>query len=307
MSHASSWGGRDAGNECCHWLVGSVVGLQPFRRILFGNSADLTDEDDALGLGVRDELLEAINEIGAVEGVAADAHASALTEACRCGLMHGLVSQGARSADNANLARGVDVARHDAHFALTRLDDAGAIGADEAALILPHEGVLDLHHVLLRDALGDANNQWDFGLQRLENRSSSRGRGDVDDSGVAVSLLLGLCGVLENRQVQVHRAGLLGVDSTNHLGAVLDCLGGVEGALLAGHSLADDLGVLVHPNRGGGRHALRSGNDAAAGGECAKSFLQRQHRVAASEGRKKLNLNLSVGESHRTYSESCGL
>ena len=42
-------------------------------------------------------------------------------------------------------------------LALIRLDDTGAVGADKARRRLLLERVLDLGHVLLRDALRDAH------------------------------------------------------------------------------------------------------------------------------------------------------
>merc|ERR1719350_1463278 len=75
-------------------------------------------------------------------GVAADADAGRLAEAGDGRLVHGLVSERAGPAHDANLPRRVDVARHDPHLALARLDDARAVGADQATLVLPHEGVL---------------------------------------------------------------------------------------------------------------------------------------------------------------------
>mmetsp|Transcript_70039 Transcript_70039/g.200728 ORF Transcript_70039/g.200728 Transcript_70039/m.200728 type:complete len:230 (-) Transcript_70039:437-1126(-) len=157
VAHASAWRRGDAGDEGDHRLVGLVVGLQPLGSVLLGASANLTDHDDTFCRRVVHEALEAIDEVGAVEGVAADADASRLAKAGLRRLVHRLICESARPAHDADLARHVDVPRHDAHLALPRLDDTGAIRADEAALALAHQGVLDLHHVLLGDALGDAN------------------------------------------------------------------------------------------------------------------------------------------------------
>mmetsp|Transcript_70038 Transcript_70038/g.200722 ORF Transcript_70038/g.200722 Transcript_70038/m.200722 type:complete len:230 (-) Transcript_70038:437-1126(-) len=157
VAHASAWRRGDAGDEGDHRLVGLVVGLQPLGRILLGASANLTYHDDAFCRRVVNEALEAIDEVGAIEGVAANADASGLSEAGLRGLVDRLVGESAGPADDANLSRHVDVAWHDAHLALAGLDDSGAIRADEAALALASEGMLDLHHVLLGDALGDAN------------------------------------------------------------------------------------------------------------------------------------------------------
>ena len=47
-------------------------------------------------LGIGRELLEAVNEVGSVERVATDAHASGLAEANRRGLGNGLIRESAR-------------------------------------------------------------------------------------------------------------------------------------------------------------------------------------------------------------------
>eukprot|EP00446_Apocalathium_sp_SHHI-4_P042040 CAMPEP_0177338724 /NCGR_PEP_ID=MMETSP0368-20130122/25017_1 /TAXON_ID=447022 ORGANISM="Scrippsiella hangoei-like, Strain SHHI-4" /NCGR_SAMPLE_ID=MMETSP0368 /ASSEMBLY_ACC=CAM_ASM_000363 /LENGTH=154 /DNA_ID=CAMNT_0018799753 /DNA_START=123 /DNA_END=583 /DNA_ORIENTATION=+ len=76
-------------------------------------SANLTYHDDAFCRRVVNEALEAIDEVGAIEGVAANADASGLSEAGLRGLVDRLVCESAGPADDANLARHVDVARHD--------------------------------------------------------------------------------------------------------------------------------------------------------------------------------------------------
>lgn len=51
-------------------------------------------------------------------------------------------------------------------------------------------------------------------------------------------------------------AGLAGVDSSYNVGAVVDALLSVVGALATGHSLADDLCVSVDEDLGGGSELL---------------------------------------------------
>lgn len=62
---------------------------------------------------------------------------------------------------------------------LARLDDPGAVRADEAALVLPHQRVLHLHHVLLRDALRDADDQRNLRLQGLDGSRARKKRGST--------------------------------------------------------------------------------------------------------------------------------
>ena len=62
--------------------------------------------------------------------------------------------------------------------------------------------------------------------------------------------LLGLLDSGPHRQVQVRGTGLARAGAADDLGAVLDGLLGVEGALLAREALEEDLGVLVYPDAG---------------------------------------------------------
>ena len=48
---------------------------------LFGLSSDLPNHDDSLRVGVIEEHVETVQEVGAVEGVTTDADAEGLTEA----------------------------------------------------------------------------------------------------------------------------------------------------------------------------------------------------------------------------------
>lgn len=74
---------------------------------------------------------------------------------------------------------------------------------------------------------------------------------------MAAGLLLGLLAVFEDWKSEVSGACFLGVDSSDHLGVVLEGLLGLEGALVAGDPLADDLGVLVDPDvSAGGEEVL---------------------------------------------------
>ena len=57
-----------------------VTDLQVRRRLLFRLSSDLSDHDDSLRLGIIEEHVEAVQEVSAVEGVAADADAEGLAE-----------------------------------------------------------------------------------------------------------------------------------------------------------------------------------------------------------------------------------
>merc|ERR1719452_120811 len=106
-----------------------------FGGTLLDTASDLSGQDYPLGVGVTEEGLEAVDEVSAVEGVAANAHTQRLPQPGLRGLVHGLVGEGAGARHDADAA-GVDVSRHDADLALLRGDDAGAVRADQPALAL---------------------------------------------------------------------------------------------------------------------------------------------------------------------------
>jgi hypothetical protein len=108
-----------------------TLALMNSGGFFFGAAADLADHDDAFGLRVFVEQLQAVDEVEAVDRVAADADAGRLAQAHFGGLLDRFVGQRARARHDADLARLVDVARHDADLALARGDDAGAVRADQ--------------------------------------------------------------------------------------------------------------------------------------------------------------------------------
>ena len=155
----------------------------------------------------------------------------------------------------------VNVARHDADLDLVGRDQARAIRPEEQRLLaarrlaLPHPAP-HLEHVVHRDAFGDADRQVELGLDRLPDRRRGARRRHVDHAGVAIGLGLRVRNSVENRQPEMSRAAFAGRGAADHLGAVSDRLLGMERAVLAGETLADDAGVLVYED---GHGALRLG------------------------------------------------
>eukprot|EP00050_Salpingoeca_kvevrii_P006215 m.288062 g.288062 ORF g.288062 m.288062 type:complete len:325 (+) comp11893_c0_seq1:162-1136(+) len=248
VAHAAAGRRGEASNERDDGLaVGArVVLLEKGSSLLLGRATDLADHDDTVGLGVLKKDAEAVNKIGTVEGITANADAERLAKANAGGLADSLVGEGAGARNDADAARHVNVAGHDANLAGARLDDAGAVGADEARLVLADEGVLDTDHVLLGNALGDADGKGNFSLDGLHNGGTSKLGRDVDDSGIGVGLLHSLLHRGKDGQAEVLGAGLGGGDAADHVGAVLNGLLAVEGALLASKALADDARVLAN-------------------------------------------------------------
>src|SRR5690606_5530020 len=122
VAHALALRRAGAGDEADHRL-GHVFGDE-LGRFFLGAAADLADHDDAFGLGVVLEQLQAVDEVQAVDRVAADADDRRLAQARVGGLLDRFVGQRAGARDDRDLARLVDVAGHDADLALARGDDA---------------------------------------------------------------------------------------------------------------------------------------------------------------------------------------
>ncbi len=59
----------------------AVVLGKKLRRSLFCLSADFSDHDDALGIGVLEEQVQTVHKVCAVEGVASDPYAKGLSQA----------------------------------------------------------------------------------------------------------------------------------------------------------------------------------------------------------------------------------
>ena len=95
MTHAASGRCRASGDEASHWLFAALLGFvdQELCSFFFCAAADFTDHDDRLGRIIGKEQLKAIDEVGAVDGVTANANRSGLAKAFRCGLEHGFISE----------------------------------------------------------------------------------------------------------------------------------------------------------------------------------------------------------------------
>ena len=197
VAHAPAGRRGEAGDEADDGL-GELLRADEVGGLLLRRAADLADHDDGLGFLVASEEGQAVDEVGAGDGVTADADAGRLPEPRSAGLAHRLVGQRARARDDADPAAPVDVARHDADLALVRRDDAGAVGADQAC-DGACERALDPHHVEHRNALGDADHQRDLGGDGLEDRVRREGRRHVDHRGVGAGRIARLRHGVEHR------------------------------------------------------------------------------------------------------------
>src|SRR5690606_29472918 len=85
VAHALAGRGRGAGDEADDRLLHVV--LDVLGTGFLGVAADLADHDDAFGLRVFVEQLQAVDEVQAVDRVAADADAGRLAQAYFGGLL----------------------------------------------------------------------------------------------------------------------------------------------------------------------------------------------------------------------------
>src|SRR5258706_14695223 len=103
-----------------------------FRSL--GISANLTDHDDGVRVRVVIEQLQGVQEVGADDGIAADADAGGLADTQFGQLAHGFISQGARAGNDADVAFQVDAPGHDTDLALARRDNSRTVWSDQTGL-----------------------------------------------------------------------------------------------------------------------------------------------------------------------------
>ena len=249
MAHGAALRRGHTRDEADHRL-GAVLG-DPTGGLDLQVTADLADHDDALGLVVGHEQLNGLERRGADDGVTADADGRALTEAGLGDLVHGLIRQRAALGNDADAAGVEDEAGHDAHLGLARRHDARAVRADQRAAGQRIEVGLDLDHVGHGDALGNADDDLDAGIGRLEDGVGGEGRRNEEDAGVGPRLLHRVLHRVEDRLVEVGLTAFARGHAAHDVGAVLDHLAGVEGAFGAGEALDDDAGIFVDENAHG--------------------------------------------------------
>ncbi len=246
MAHtAARWRGKP-GDKAHRGLLGLGL-LEEIRGVFLRRAPDLTDHDDGLGLGVLQEHIQAVDEVGAVDRIATDADAGGLSQTHRRGLCHRLVGQGPGAGDDTHAPRPVDVAGHDADLALIGGNDAGAVGPYQPGLGAG-EYPLHLHHVRHRNAFRDADHQRDLGIDRLHDGVRGEGRRHIDCRGRGAGLGHRVGHRIEDREPQVLGSSLAGGDPADHLGPIGERLLRMEGALGAGEALTNDLGIFIDEN-----------------------------------------------------------
>ena len=244
VAHAASGRRGGSGDEAGDGLF--AVFTDPLGGFFFGGSADFTDHDEGFGVRVVVEHFHDIEVRGAIDGVAADADAGGLAMAAAGELPHGFVGESARARDDADLAGVVDVTGHDADFAGAGGDDAGAVRADQARGAFLERG-FDPHHVDDGDALGDADDEFDPGINGFEDRVGGAGWGHKDHGGVATRLSAGLHdGVVNGDLAFEGLAAAAGCDAGDDIGSVIHAGFGVEATGFSCDALHEQAGVFVN-------------------------------------------------------------
>jgi len=294
VTHSPAWWGGDTSDEADHRLPACVGLLQEVSCVLLSRTTDLADHDDSISLRVLEEDTQAVDEVGAGEGVTTDTDHKGLAEPGLGGLVDGFVGQSTRARDDTDAAALVDEAWHDTDLALARCNDTWAVGPDQSRLALCLQHVRDADHVVLRDTLSNAYYQTDLGGNGLLNTLSSKRRRDEDGRGIGASLLHGIADRGEDGLAQVLGAGFLGVGAADNVGAVVDGLLGVEGPLTTSEALVDELGLVADPQvaasgsiaGGRGDGSVGGARDGGRGSGCpqaaGQTLSQRSHCVKIS-------------------------
>ena len=188
----------------------------------------------------------------AVDGIAADADACALTEPFAGDLPDRLVGEGAGPRNDADMALLVDIAGGNADAAaagrvgtLARRDNSRAVGTDETGLPSGH-GALHPHHVAHGDALGNRDDKVEPGVDTLQDRVGGERRGHEDGGHGRAGGRSSLGNRIEDRNLVIlmleELAALARGDSGDDLRAVVERELRMAGAERAGDALDENLG-----------------------------------------------------------------
>ena len=253
VAHAASRRGGATGDKTRDRFL--AVLLDPLGCFRLIHAPDLADQNDPFRIRVVVEHLEHVQVRQAVNRIAPDADTGRLADAPLGQLPDRFVGERAAARDDSDVALLVDVARGDADaaaaagvLAAAGGDDAGAVRSQQSGLLAFH-GALRLDHVLHRDELGDADDQIQFGIDRLEDGiGRHRGRNEHDRNGGS-GLGGGLeAGIEDGDLVFEGLAALAGHHAGDNLGAILQAQPGVLRAEPARDALHHHLGRRRNEN-----------------------------------------------------------
>src|SRR5690348_7041613 len=116
------------------------VRFDPLSGGFFRVTADFSDQDDCVRVGIVVKEFHCIEERCADDGIAADPDAGGLPYAQTRELIDSFVGQRAAAAYHANVALLVNATGHDPNLAFAWRDDAGAVRADQTRLVKVYGG-----------------------------------------------------------------------------------------------------------------------------------------------------------------------
>ncbi len=157
------------------------------------------------------------------------------------------VRQRAAAAYDADMARLMNLAGHNAHLALARRNDTRAIGANQARAASAQHG-RDANHVDGGNALGDAHGQWQTRIDGFENRIGRVRRRNENKRRVSAGFAHGVCHRIEYGNTFVLAATLARRHSRDDARTVSNHLLRVETSLAPRKALHDHSGLTVNQN-----------------------------------------------------------
>ena len=197
--------------------------------------------------GICLEQVEQIDERRADDRVAADADGRRLAKSDVAELPGRFVGQRAAAADEPDRSRLMDVAGHDADLGDARSDHAGAIRADEAA-VLTHQVPACADHVEHGNPSVMATMRPMPASAASRIASAQNGGRDKDQRTVRPGFRDGLLDRVEHGKAVDLGSAFARRDAPDHRRAVRPALLAVKEPSLAGDALADDSRVLVDQN-----------------------------------------------------------
>jgi hypothetical protein len=230
--------------------------LDPFAGFFLRRTANLANHDNPFSFRIRIKHLYHIQVGGSVHRVASDAYACGLANPPTGQLPDRFIGERAASGNNSNISLFVNVSRRDTDsaaavriLALTRCDDSGAIGADQARLFALHRP-FNLYHVIDRNAFGDANHQIKAGVRAFKNRIRSERRRHEDGRSGCTRLFHGFGHCIENWNfVFESLAAFARRDTGDDLSAVAETELSVPGAERTGDALNKNASLRSDENR----------------------------------------------------------
>src|SRR5580692_9778653 len=157
MAHPPAWRSSDTCDVADNGLADVL--LDVIGRLFLFDAADLADEHDRLGVGVRLESFETVDEGRPRDRVATDPDTRRDTDPHLFQFVKRLIGEGAAPAHDPHRAAGEsDLARSNTDIALPGADNTRAVGADETGRrVKVLELAVHTGFVLGRDPLGYAN------------------------------------------------------------------------------------------------------------------------------------------------------